>query len=148
MRAKCRIGIDIGGTFTDIVMLDEAGGVSTVKVPSTPSNYAQGIRNGLLQAFPAWSIAGADVAEVVHGTTVATNTILEKKGGKVGLLTTRGFRDVLEIRRLRMPRLYDLTWRKPEVLVPRRRRMEIAERIDHRGVVLEHRDRAVACAAR
>jgi N-methylhydantoinase A len=140
MSAKCRIGIDIGGTFTDIVMLDEAGCVSVVKVASTPSNYAEGIRNGLLQAFPVWSIAGGDVAEVVHGTTVATNTILEKKGGKVGLLTTAGFRDVLEIRRLRMPRLYDLTWRKPEVLVPRRRRMEVVERIDYRGDVLEALD--------
>ena len=75
------------------------------------------------------------LAAVVHGTTVATNSILELKGARTGLITTRGFRDVLEIRRLRMPRLYDLTWEKPPTLVERRLRLEVNERIDAQGAV-------------
>ena len=75
------------------------------------------------------------MVEVLHGTTVASNALLELRGARTGLITTRGFRDVLEIRRLRMPRLYDLTWEKPPTLVERRLRMEVDERIDARGAV-------------
>src|SRR5207249_8408578 len=80
-------------------------------------------------------LAGTDVAEVLHGTTVASNAILELRGAKTGLITTKGFRDVLEIRRLRMPRLYDLTWEKPAPLVERYLRVEVTERINARGEV-------------
>ena len=131
-----RVGIDIGGTFTDIVLLDDNGGVITEKVPSTPENYAKGIETGLTAVLNRNRLSGTSVQEIIHGTTVATNTILELKGARTGLITTFGFRDVLEIRRLRMPVLYDLRWRKPPPLVPRRWRFEVVERIDHLGEVV------------
>ena len=129
-----RIGIDIGGTFTDIVLIGEDGTVLTQKVPSTPDNYAQGIVAGLASLLPR------QISEVVHGTTVATNTILERKGALTGLITTKGFRDVLEIGRLRYPRLYDLTWEKPLPLVSRRLRREVEERIDANGEIVQPLD--------
>src|SRR5215813_1707062 len=123
-----RVGVDIGGTFTDIVFLDPEGRVHTKKVSSSVDDYARAIV--------------ADVSELLHGTTVASNAILELRGARTGLITTRGFRDVLEIRRLRMPRLYDLTWEKPPTLVERRLRMEVTERIDARGAVQQPLDDA------
>jgi len=135
-----RVGIDIGGTFTDIVFLTEDGRVLRTKVPSTPEDYARGIADGMRAVFAGQRVDGASVTEVIHGTTVATNAILERKGARTGLITTEGFRDVLEIRRLRMPRLYDLGWQKPETLVPRSRRVEVRERVDHRGEVVRPLD--------
>ena len=129
-----RLGIDIGGTFTDIVLMGGDGTVLTQKVPSTPDDYARGIVAGLEPLLPR------PIAEVVHGTTVATNTILEHKGAKTGLITTEGFRDVLEIGRLRYPRLYDLTWEKPPPLTPRRLRREVDERIGTNGEVVRSLD--------
>ncbi len=129
-----RLGIDIGGTFTDIVLMGEDGAVLTQKVPSTPDNYAEGIVAGLVPLLPR------QITEVVHGTTVATNTILERKGALTGLITTSGFRDVLEIGRLRYPRLYDLTWEKPLPLVSRRLRREVEERIDANGDIVRPLD--------
>src|SRR5687767_2684513 len=143
---RWRIGIDIGGTFTDIVVLGERGELVTAKVPSTPANYGDAIVAGLRALF-ADGVDPAQVGELIHGTTIATNTILEKKGARTGLLTTEGFRDVLEIRRLRMPRLYDLGYEKPPVLVERDRRLEVRERIDHRGEVVRPLDEAQAAAA-
>jgi N-methylhydantoinase A len=130
-----RIGVDIGGTFTDIVLLAEDGGIRTKKVSSTVDNYAHAIAAGLVEAFAEAGIAGPAVAEVLHATTVGSNTILELAGAKTGLITTEGFRDVLEIRTLRMPRLYDLTWEKPPPLVERALRLEVPERINARGEV-------------
>ena len=129
-----RFGIDIGGTFTDIVLIGDDGTVLTQKVPSTPDNYAEGIVAGLAPLLPR------QISEVVHGTTVATNTILERKGAVTGLITTKGFRDVLEIGRLRYPRLYDLTWEKPLPLVSRRLRREVEERIDANGEIVHPLD--------
>ena len=103
-----RIGIDIGGTFTDIVFMDENGQVLTKKISSSVENYAEAIVEGLAQVFKAHEISGADVLEVLHGTTVASNAILEHKGAKTGLIGTKGFRDILEIRNLRVPKLYDM----------------------------------------
>ena len=139
-----RVGIDIGGTFTDIVLLDAAGGVFAVKVPSTPDDYSRGIAEGLAAELESREIAPGRIDELIHGTTVATNAILERRGARTGLLTTEGFRDVLEIRRLRMPRLYDLLWTKPAALAARADRLEIAERVDHRGEVLRPLDEAAA----
>ena len=130
-----RVGIDIGGTFTDLVFLTDDGEVLTAKVASTPDDYSRGIAAGIGDVFAAHSLSGARIRELIHGTTVATNAILEKKGVKTGLITTDGFRDVLEIRRLRMPVLYDLKWQKPEILVPRARRLEVRERVDYRGEI-------------
>jgi hypothetical protein len=99
-----RVGVDIGGTFTDIVLLEASGRLHTKKVSSSVDDYARAIVDGLREVFRDTGITGADLAEVLHGTTVASNAVLEQKGARTGLITTRGFRDVLEIRRLRMPR--------------------------------------------
>jgi N-methylhydantoinase A len=139
-----RIGIDIGGTFTDLVYLTPEGGIRRAKVLSTPDDYARGIAEGLGASIARGEIDVTAVAQLMHGTTVATNAILEGKGARVALITTEGFRDVLEIRRLRMPVLYDIRWRKPEPLVPRRLRFEVPERIDHLGAVERPLDETAA----
>ena len=144
---RYRVGVDIGGTFTDIVFLDAGGRVHTRKVSSSVEDYAQAIARGLEQVSAETGIAGPDVAEVRHGTTVASNAILENKGALTGLVTTRGFRDVLELRNLRMPRLYDLAWEKPPELVERYLRVEVDERIDARGAVVRPLARPDAEAA-
>jgi N-methylhydantoinase A len=139
-----RVGIDIGGTFTDIVLMEASGKVLTKKISSSVGNYAQAIVDGLAEVFAAHGLAGADVQEVLHGTTVASNAILEHKGAKTGLIGTRGFRDVLEIRNLRMPRLYDLNWEKPAPLVERYLRQVVGERVSTRGEILVPLDLAEA----
>jgi N-methylhydantoinase A len=131
-----RVGVDIGGTFTDIVFLDGQGRLFIKKVSSSADDYARAIVDGLREVFEETGLGGPDVAEVLHGTTVASNAILELRGARTGLITTRGFRDVLEIRHLRMPRLYDLTWDKPLPLVERRLRAEVDERITADGAVV------------
>lgn len=132
-----RIGIDIGGTFTDVVAVDEDGRVALYKLPSTPGDYGRAVVEGASHVVKG---SGAGVKEVIHGTTVATNAILGGTGARTGLITTRGFRDVLEIGRLRMPRLYDLSWEKPKPLVPRYLRLEVNERIAADGHVMEPLD--------
>ena len=133
-----RIGIDIGGTFTDLVAIGADGRVLTRKVLSTPRDYGEGIVAGLSALLAE---AGGGVSEVLHATTVGSNTILEGKGARTALITTAGFRDVLEIRDLRMPRLYDLHWTKPPALVERRLRMEVREKIRPDGSVAVPLDR-------
>ena len=130
-----RVGADIGGTFTDLVLLDQDGTLHTKKVPSTVDAYEEAIVDGLASVFEATDVTADSVSEVLHGTTVASNAILEHKGAKAGLITTKGFRDVLEIRTLRMPRLYDLHWEKPPALVERYLRLDVDERINNRGEV-------------
>ena len=132
----CRVGVDIGGTFTDVVALTEGGRAAVVKVASTPDDYGRGVLHGLAEALAELDLSAAGVAEIVHGFTVATNAILEGKGAEMALITTEGFRDVLEIARLRVPRLYDLAYRKPPPLVERRLRLEVRERVDARGRVV------------
>jgi N-methylhydantoinase A len=126
-----RAGVDIGGTFTDIVLLGDGGERYTKKVSSTVDDYARAIVDGLSALLA--EIGGGRIVELLHGTTVASNAILEHKGAKTGLITTRGFRDVLEIRNLRMPRLYDMSWTKPPPLVERRWRVEVDERVNAQG---------------
>ncbi len=133
MPVSYRVGVDIGGTFTDIVLLGSDGSIHTKKVPSSVENYAQAIVDGLSEVFRESGLGGSAIEEIRHGTTVASNAILEHKGARVGLITTRGFRDVLEIRTLRMPKLYDLTWTKPAPLVERYLRKVVDERVDHLG---------------
>src|SRR5438132_14099219 len=134
-QARFRVGVDIGGTFTDIVLLDANGTIHTKKVSSSVDDYARAIVEGLDEVFRETGLAGRDFSEVLHGTTIASNAILELKGARTGLITTKGFRDVLEIRRLRMPRLYDLAWEKPPTLVERYLRLEVTERINARGEI-------------
>jgi N-methylhydantoinase A len=127
-----RIGIDIGGTFTDLVAIAGDGRVLTHKTASTPHDYGEGIAAGLQALL---TTAGGVVSEVLHGTTIGSNTVLEGKGARTALITTRGFRDVLEIRDLRMPVLYDLHWTKPRALVERRLRLEVVEKLRPDGSV-------------
>lgn len=136
-----RVGVDIGGTFTDLVLLGDDGQVFVKKVSSTPDDYARGIIEGLDAALAEHGLDGEAVGEVVHGTTVASNAILELKGARTGLITTQGFRDVLEVRRLRMPSLYNMAWQKPPTLVERYLRTEVAERINYRGEIVQPLDR-------
>ena len=142
-----RIGVDIGGTFTDIVLLGGDGSVATRKISSSVDDYARAIMEGVASLVAEHAIDGADIAEVVHGTTVASNALLERKGARTGLIGTRGFRDVLEIRNLRMPRLYDLAWEKPPPLVERYLRAVVDERIDTAGNVQTALDAEDARAA-
>ena len=131
-----RVGIDIGGTFTDIVLTGNDGSVVTSKVASTPDDYGRAIVDGLGVLFKEASIRPEQIELVVHGTTVATNAILEGKGAKTALITTQGFRDVLELRRIRIPELYNLFYERPQPLVPRRLRFEVLERMDAKGKIL------------
>src|SRR5262249_24633487 len=117
-----RIGIDVGGTFTDIAVLDERGGLTSLKVLSTPADFSAAIHEALQRLVDGQTVVPAKVSGIVHASTVATNSIITGSGPRVGLITTEGFRDVLEIGRLRMPRLYDMEWSKPPPLVPRRLR--------------------------
>src|SRR3984957_11551532 len=127
-----RIGIDIGGTFTDLVATTSDGRVITHKIASTPRDYGEGIIDGLRALLDPHS---GMVADVLHGTTIGSNTILEGKGARTALITTKGFRDILEIRDLRMPVLYDLHWTKPRALVERRLRLEVIEKLRPDGSV-------------
>lgn len=133
------IGVDIGGTFTDLCLLGADGRIVTAKLPSTPGDYSQAVGQALATAFAAAPDAVAHSQrrhELVHGSTIATNAVLERRGAKTALLTTAGFRDVLELRRLRMPQLYNLQWEKPAPLVPRSLRLELTERVGARGEIL------------
>lgn len=138
-----RIGIDVGGTFTDFTLIDErAGQVKFHKVPSTPHDPSEAIERGIAEMLAGNGLAARDVAHVGHGTTVATNLIIERKGAPVGLITTRGFRDILEIGRQTRPHLFDYGVGKPPALVPRRWRLEVDERMSAQGDVLVALDEA------
>lgn len=130
-----RIGIDIGGTFTDIVVARDDGLIETRKVPSTPDDYSRGIAQALKALVEEFATTPDAITGIVHATTVATNAILEYKGARTGLLTTEGFRDVLEMRRLRIPVLYDLQYDKPKPLAARHLRLEVRERLGPDGAV-------------
>jgi N-methylhydantoinase A len=142
-----RAAADIGGTFTDIVLLAPDGRAFTKKVLSTTDDYAKGIVSGLLALLAEAGVPPADIAEVLHATTVGSNAVLEHGGARTGLLATQGFRDVLEIRDLRMPRLYDQHWDKPAPLVPRSRRLEVLERTRSDGSIATPLDEASVRAA-
>ena len=140
-------GVDIGGTFTDLVIVQDDGTVHTEKGLSTPGAFERGVVALLEKALADLKLDASQCTRVVHGTTVATNAIIERKGALTGLITTHGFRDVLELRRIRVPHLYDLTWEKPVPLVERYLRAEAVERIAHDGRVLQALDAASVEAA-
>jgi len=138
-----RLAIDIGGTFTDLVALDEATGEITLeKALTTPGNFAEGVTNTIRKS----GLDPKDVAQFVHGTTVVINALTERLGAKVALITTRGFRDVLEIQRGNRTDMYNLFYEKPKPFVPRRYRFEISERVSYRGDVLIPLDEAEVAA--
>ncbi|TFF27210.1 hydantoinase/oxoprolinase family protein [Jiella endophytica] len=138
--ASWRIGVDSGGTFTDVCLFDEvSGAVHVWKVSSTPDDPSRGIFEGVSQGIAESSgkvgSSAGEIAYLGHGTTVATNALITHRGARVGLITTGGFRDLLEIGRQKRPDLYDLFAEKPPVLVPRFLRREVSERILHTGAV-------------
>src|SRR5436190_1566033 len=130
-----RIGADIGGTFTDVVLIGTDGSMVTKKVSSTPDSFGRAIVDGVTELIAEQGIEADALEGLAHASTVATNAIIELKGARTGLITTKGFRDVLEMRRLRIPVLYDLQYRKPPPLVPRRLRLEVDERMGPHGAV-------------
>ena len=132
-----RIGVDIGGTFTDVALVEETSGrLGVAKLPSTPSDLAQGVLRALEVAMGRHGVAADEVSLLSHATTVVTNAILEEKGARAALIMTRGFRDVLELRRSARASLYDLFQDAPATLIPRRRRYEISERVGADGAVV------------
>ncbi|MFQ5871753.1 MAG: hydantoinase/oxoprolinase N-terminal domain-containing protein, partial [Candidatus Geothermarchaeales archaeon] len=137
---RYRFGIDVGGTFTDLLVLDEESGLlRKVKVPSTPLDPSDAVELCVTRLLDEGSVRSEEVASVVHATTVASNAILGQKGlelPKACLITTEGFRDVLEIGRQTRPDLYDIFVERPEPLVPRQHRYEVRERIDAFGSVV------------
>jgi N-methylhydantoinase A len=127
-----RAAVDIGGTFTDLVYLDETTGqIGLGKTSTTPARFEEGVITALTQAQLR------DVQFLAHGTTVIINTLTERKGAVTALITTRGFRDVLEIQRANRPDIYNLLFTKPKPFVPRRLRLEVRERINYKGEVLQ-----------
>ena len=132
-----RIGIDIGGTFTDVALVEEATGrIAMAKLLTTPHDFGQAVIDGIRQALDTNRIDPSDVSLLSHATTVVTNALLENKGARAGFVATRGMRDLLELRRSSRADLYDLLQDAPAVLVPRRWRFEITERIDAQGNVV------------
>jgi N-methylhydantoinase A len=130
------IGVDVGGTFTDFCAVDEVTGDFRLwKRPSTPENPATAIVSGLRELAAAHGIPLQEVSRLAHGTTVATNALVQRKGCSVALVTTRGFRDLVEIGRQTRPDVYDLQRDYPDPLVPRRRRLEVTERLNAAGAV-------------
>lgn len=132
---RVQIGVDVGGTFTDLVLLGEDGTSVVKKVLSTPPDYSEAIARGVSELLSELRLPPTAVTRFVHATTVATNTVLEQKGARTALLTTAGFRDVLEMRRLRIPVLYDIQYEKPLPLAPRRLRLEVPERMNADGSI-------------
>ncbi len=131
------IGIDMGGTYIDIVLLDpKEGTIDLLKVNSTPDRLEQGVLHGLQLICEKRGLRLEQVSRIVHGSTVATNALLEGKWAKAALITTAGFRDVLEIGRQNRPDIYDLTVERPPAIVPRDLRFEVPERLDYRGAVV------------
>lgn len=143
-----RVAFDVGGTFTDFTVHEMAtGALRHFKVPSTPADPSEAIEAGLRALIDAQQVAPAEISFVGHGTTIATNMVIERRGVTTGLITTKGFRDVLEIGRQVRPHLYDYTVRIPPPIVPRARRAEVEERIDAGGAVLHALDEGQVAAA-
>src|SRR5262249_21492011 len=138
-----RIGVDVGGTFTDFTIANAVTGDNLYfKVPSTPADPSAAIVDGIAQILGIHGIAPAAISYIGHGTTVATNMVIERRGVPTALVTTKGFRDVLAIGRQTRPALYDTSIRKPEPLVERYRRREVDERLNAKGECLRPLDEA------
>ena len=132
-----RIGVDIGGTFTDVALVDDASGqIGVAKVPTTPGDLTEGVIRALEMAMGRYAVAAPEVKLLSHATTVVTNAILGEQGARAALVTTRGFRDVLELRRSARADLYDLFQDAPATLIPRRRRFEVTERVGADGAIV------------
>ena len=137
-----RIAIDTGGTFTDLVLFEsESGSIWTHKVHSTPEDPGVAMVTGIFEILNNAGQNASSIEILIHGTTVATNTVIQRKGARTAFLTTRGFRDILHIQRQDRPFLYDLRARRAEPLVPRSHRHEITERLLYTGEIETPLDR-------
>ncbi|MEL0023260.1 MAG: hydantoinase/oxoprolinase N-terminal domain-containing protein [Alphaproteobacteria bacterium] len=131
------LGVDVGGTFTDFSIRNDETGESFIhKRPSTPEDPSKAIINGFRELLEKTSVDHNAVTRFAHGTTVATNALLQRKGGQLALITTAGFRDLLEIGRQVRPKVYDLQIDAPPPLIPRHQRFEIKERIGSKGEII------------
>lgn len=140
-----RLGVDVGGTFTDLILIDNAtGSISRAKVPSTPGDASIGVLNGVARICDLYQVEPVQITHVLHGTTVATNSVLERDGARVGLVTTRGYRQVLHMGRSSVPGGVAgwVTWDKLDLLAPLELTVEANERLDVSGRVLESLDEA------
>ena len=141
----CRIGVDVGGTFTDVV-IDHAGGRTSAKVPTTSDAPEAGVMDGIAVALDRAGVAPERVDLVIHGTTLATNALIERKGARTALLTTEGFRDSIEMAYEHRFEQYDLYMERPEPLVPRELRLGVPERLAADGSLLMALDEAAVAA--
>src|SRR5947209_16693303 len=142
-----RIGVDVGGTFTDFVLHDPRRDlVHTGKLLTTPDDPSEAIVTGIVRLLREKDIQASALHSIVHGTTLITNTVIERTGATVGLITTAGFRDAIEVGRETRYDLYDLFLEAPPTLVPRHRRREVKERMDFEGQVLLPLDEATVAA--
>ena len=126
-----RVATDIGGTFTDLVYVDESGEVGVTKSPTTPPNFEQVVMDVIEKS----KVEKKAITMFIHGSTVVINALTEKKGVKTALLTTKGFRDVLEIARGNRPDIFNIRYHKPEPFVPRHLRLEVTERLNYKGEI-------------
>ena len=141
-----RVGLDIGGTFTDLILVEpDSHRLHLHKRLTTPANPAEGALLGLRELLDRYQLEPGQLGELIHGTTLVTNAIIERRGSDTALLTTRGFRDILEMGNEQRYDIYDLFLRYPEPLVPRRRRLEVDERMSRDGDPLEHPDLDAIC---
>ncbi len=131
-----RLGVDIGGTFTDFVLMNESSGsMENMKLPSTTAHPSQSVISGIQRFAEREKVPPENITYFVHGTTLGVNAILERKGATCGLLVTKGFRDLLNLGRSRLPDIFDFLTEKPKPLVARRHVREIDERMLHSGKV-------------
>ncbi|HRI90504.1 MAG TPA: hydantoinase/oxoprolinase N-terminal domain-containing protein, partial [Accumulibacter sp.] len=136
-QSRWRVGFDIGGTFTDFILFDSARSEVTLhKALTTPHDPSKAALEGLTELLAMKGLAFADIGEMVHGTTLVTNAVIERKGATLGLITTLGFRDILEMGTEQRYDIYDLFVAFPDPLAPRNLRLEVDERIDARGAVI------------
>ena len=148
VKATYRVGVDVGGTFTDVVLVDESvGEILIAKTPTVPRDPSEGCVNGIDKALVQYGLDPQQLRFTVHGTTIATNTIIEGKGARCGLITSEGFRDVLEIAYQTRPKLYDVFYDKPVPLIPRYLTRGVPERISPFGEVLTELDEAALIQA-
>jgi len=132
------LGVDVGGTFTDLVLIDTATKkILYTKTPSTPSSPDQGVINGIEKVMNRFGVKPEQIHFLIHGTTVATNALIERKGTEAALIVTKGFRDVLHIARQIRPKLYDFFQRRPDPFIPRHLRYEVGERVLYTGAIKE-----------
>ena len=145
MNTRHRVAVDVGGTFTDLVAVDTDGNFRFTKVPTTYPDYQRGV----IDAVRAADVSFEDMEIFLHGLTIATNAVLARTGARTGLVGTKGFRDLIEIRRANRPRegMYDVSWEPPPPLIPRRDRLTVTERVDYLGNVLTPVDEDEARAA-